>query len=274
MNGLPILTYHSLHAPGDSYAENDHVALASDLETLHKLGFECVSLSEIADRVIAGDREWLESGHKVGLSFDDGVNHDFIDFVHPDIPTLKSFHTILAEFNQKHRLKWRTSFRATSFVIASQDATRILDQTCIAGRGDWHDGWWLQAAQSGLIQIGNHSWDHLHGTLPRVFHSRDARDDFSQVDNEEDAQDQIHNAEIYIRSVIGQQHATGLFAYPDGRRHAFLTERYLPEQDLIRAAFTTDGRPVTAADNRWEIPRYTCGDHWNSAESLRVLLKS
>ena len=228
-------------------------------------------MREVADRLIAGDRAWFESGRKAALSFDDGCNHDYIDFVHPGIPTLKSFHTLLREFNARRQPPQPDC--ATSFVIASPVATALLDTTCIAGRGQWHNGWWREAAAGELIEIGNHSWDHLHPTLPFVCHSQDARDDFSRVDNPVDAAMQIEQAERFIRQVIGERRASGLFAYPDGKSCSYLTELYFPSQERITAAFTTAGRHVTADSSRWLIPRYCCGEHWNSPAALRELLE-
>jgi len=272
MSNIPILTYHSLHARDETYSNNDHVALANDLLTLHEMGFDIFSLSEITDRLICKDTEWFMAGKKVGISFDDGCNHDFIDFVYPGIPTLKSFATILSEFNHRHRPSQPAC--ATSFVIASPEATAILDRTCIAGRGQWHNGWWKNAAESGLIDIGNHSWDHLHPTLPKVSHSRDARNDFSQVDNALDAGMQIQQAEDFIRETISDEFATGLFAYPDGKTHRYLLTEFFPAQQSIRAAFTTGGEHTGPDTDRWQIPRYVCGDHWNSTDALVQLLQN
>jgi hypothetical protein len=271
MNGIPILTYHSLHARDESYANNDHVALAGDLATLDDLGYSIVPLSDIAERLITGDSDWFSTGKKAGISFDDGCNHDYTDFVWPGLPTLKSFYTILSEF--KHLNPSRPPVCATSFVIASPVATAVLDRTCIAGRDQWHDGWWKPAAVSGLIEIGNHSWDHLHPTLPFVCHSRDARNDFSQVDNAIDAAMQIQQAEDYIRRTIGDGHATGLFAYPDGKSNPYLVSEFFPAQENVLAAFTTGGRRVDANTDRWLIPRYVCGEHWNSPDALVRLLQ-
>ena len=271
MTGIPVLTYHSLHAPGDGYASNDHVALAADLVTLMEAGYEVVSLGEIVDRLLQRDADWFMSGGKAGISFDDGCNHDFLDFSHPGLPTLKSFNTLLAEFNRRHAPP--RPARATSFVIASPVATEILDRTCIAGRGDWHSGWWRDAVQGGLLDIGSHGWDHLHPSLPFVCHTRGARDDFSQVDNAHDAAMQIEQAEAYIRQVIGAEHAIGLFAYPGGKASRYLVEEYFPAQGLIRAAFGTGGQPVSIQSNRWHLPRYVCGEHWSSPAELAVLLQ-
>ena len=41
---IPIFTYHSLNAPGNTYASNDHVALECDLITLKALGYRVLPL--------------------------------------------------------------------------------------------------------------------------------------------------------------------------------------------------------------------------------------
>lgn len=270
MSGVPVLTYHSLHAPGETYSENDHVALAEDLVNIHRAGYAIVPLREIVERLLRGDEAWFQAGCKVGISFDDGCNHDFIDFDFPGLPTLKSFHSILAEFNS--RLEPARPACATSFVIASPVATEVLDGTCIAGRGQWDCHWWRAAAASGLLDIGNHSWDHLHSSLPFVCHSSGVRDDFSGVDNAQDAAMQIEQAEAFIRQTVGEEYATGLFAYPDGRSNGFLRSEYFPGQSRIRAAFGTSPGRVSGASDRWDLPRYVCGDHWSAPGELVDLL--
>lgn len=89
-----------------------------------------------------------------------------------------------------------------------------------------------------------------------------------------DATLQIAQAEQRIRSVIGDTASTALLAYPDGKRNDFLVEEYLPNQSLIRAAFTTDGQTVTIDASRWQIQRYTCGDHWKTSEDFDALVQS
>ena len=38
------------------------------------------------------------------------------------------------------------------------------------------------------------------------------------------------------------------------------------------AAFGTQGQPVTADSELWNLPRYVCGWHWKSPEELEALL--
>jgi len=65
------------------------------------------------------------------------------------------------------------------------------------------------------------------------------------------------------------------FAYPFGHFNDFLTKRYLPSRGRaagIRAAFTTQPRPVSPTDNVWALPRFTCGHHWKSSRELANIL--
>ena len=94
---IPILTYHALHAPGWDYASNDHVALERDLAEIKSVGFRVVSLQRIAQAVIAGAVEELARHRLVGISFDDGTDHDYLDFSHPGYGHLKSMARVLRE---------------------------------------------------------------------------------------------------------------------------------------------------------------------------------
>ena len=51
-------------------------------------------------------------------------------------------------------------------MIVSPSARARLDETCLIGKGWWNDDWWSPAIASGLLEIGSHSWDHNHDTLP------------------------------------------------------------------------------------------------------------
>jgi hypothetical protein len=84
-----VLAYHSHNISGNTYATNDHVALASDLETLYQLRARIVSLEEIAYMV--RDRTAPDGELVVGLSFDDGPVFDFEDFVHPIFGPQRAF---------------------------------------------------------------------------------------------------------------------------------------------------------------------------------------
>ncbi|MFK8013359.1 MAG: polysaccharide deacetylase family protein [Marinicellaceae bacterium] len=261
---IPILTYHALHAPGWEYWTNDHVALETDLQLIKQLGFEVVSLVEIVD-FLKNNKPW-PTKPVIGLSFDDATDHDFKDWSHPAYGYLKSFYTLIKEattegFNPK----------ATSFVIASAKARAILDKTCIAGRKQWNDDWWLNAAQSGILDIGNHSWDHTHVNLDIVANADQIKGRFDQINNLNDANLQIQQAETYIRSVIGDL-SSRLFAYPYGDHNNYLIDEYFPTNKMLNAAFITGGEYVTPESNIWKIPRFVCGENWKRPEELEKIL--
>ncbi len=267
---IPILTYHSLHAPGWSYGENDHIALENDLRVIRRLKLRIVPLAVIANALKEQRIVELASRGVLGISFDDGADFDYYDFVHPDFGHLKSMARILRE--QASDLgQDGGQANATSFVIVSPQARVELDRTCIAGRSQWRDVWWYEAAQSGVLTVANHSWDHLHGSLQEVAHSRDSRNSFMVVDNVDDADAQIKTAHQYLQSMLGR-YANGLFAYPYGQAPRYLIESYFPAHDFVQAAFTTGGAAVTAQTNVLEIPRYVCGEHWHSPEELEAIL--
>lgn len=269
---IPILTYHALHAPGWSYADNDHVALEADLQCIRSLGFRVAKLRDIADALRAGTLELLAAQRVLGLSFDDGTDLDFCDFVHPDAGHLKSMARILREQAFDLALGGGQA-NATSFVIASPDARRVLDQRCIAGRGQWRDLWWYEAAASGVLDIANHSWDHLHPELETVEHSSNSRGSFRDVRNGADADRQIREAQDYLDAQL-RGHRCGLFAYPYGEANSYLIDEYFPAQSKLSAAFVTGGRAVTADSSIWAIPRYVCGEHWHSEQALEALLRA
>lgn len=94
---VPILTYHALHAPGWDYHSNDHVALECDLQAIRGQGFRVAALSTIAQAVIDGTLATLARERVVGISLDDGTDHDFIDFSHPDYGHLRSMARVMRE---------------------------------------------------------------------------------------------------------------------------------------------------------------------------------
>jgi hypothetical protein len=69
----------------------------------------------------------------------------------------------------------------------------------------------------------------------------------------------------------------GLFAFPYGETNEYLLHDYLPNhaaEHRLRAAFGTGPRPVGLDSDRWNLPRYVCGHHWHSADTLVELLQS
>lgn len=269
--GIPILTYHALHAPGWDYESNDHVALATDLELLKGLGFRVVALAQIVDALIDGTLAALSRERVVGVSLDDGTDHDWFDYSHPDWGSLRSMASVLREEGTCMGFHGGAAC-ATSFVIVSPCAREQLDRACMAGRGQWRDSWWKEAHDSGLLTVANHSWDHLHPALDSVCHSRGCRGDFHAVDNPVDADEQLIQSERYLRQQLGG--SSGLFAYPFGHVSAYLRDAYFPSgRSGIRAAFAAGGGHCLPDSDRWSIPRWVCQQHWRSSDELARLLE-
>ncbi len=280
-----ILTYHSHHVLGPAYDVNDHIALAVDLNVIGRAGYRIVPLQTILasiDERATGARRYESSCQGlVGITFDDGPCFDLEDFVHPELGYQRGFVGIMRDFLASANGSQQPELHATSFVIASPQARARMESTfdthyTYLTPGSLNDAWWQQALATGLLSIANHSWDHLHPQLATVAHSRQVRADFAQVDNAADADAQIEKAAEYIRAVTNGQ-CSPHFAYPFGHYNDFLTEDYFPSRagrGIVRAAFTSDGRHLTAAENVWRIPRYTCGHDWKSPDQLRRILTS
>ena len=277
-----VLTYHSHRMQGPGYAENDHVALPVDLVTIARAGGRIVSLGTLVDAIEA---HRADSGPRdgdatlVALTFDDGPEWDFTDFVHPVLGPQRSFANAMQDFRQSAYGSAQHGLAATSFVIASPEARRAMESTFDAeytflSAGVLNDNWWSPAIATGLIAIANHSWDHLHPALASVAHSRQARGDFTQVDNASDADAQIRAATDYINARTGG-HAAPFFAYPFGHCNSYLADDYLPHAGRamgLRAAFTTEPEVIDGAQSVWRLPRFTCGHHWRHPEELAAIL--
>ena len=275
-----VLCYHSHRILGDDYARNDHVALAADLCTIHALGGRVVPLATLVDAITADRRSTPDDASvEVAITFDDGPVYDAVDFVHPRFGAQRGFLGILRDFAAEVGTRAQPSPCATSFVIASPAARRCMEQTydrahSYVGDDALNDDWWDEAIASGLLAIANHSWDHLHEGMAVVAHSKNARGDFAKVTTPHDADAQIARAAEYLaRRTHGRD--APFFAYPYGHYNRFLVDEYLPANARrlrLRAAFTTEARPIAEGDNRWCLPRYVCGHHWTSPDALRGIL--
>jgi hypothetical protein len=65
------------------------------------------------------------------------------------------------------------------------------------------------------------------------------------------------------------------FAYPFGQYSRYLVEEYFPRRlssHGIQAAFTVDARPLRVTEDRWSLPRYSCGFNWSTPRELAELL--
>jgi len=277
-----VLTYHSHRIQGPDYARNDHVAFAADLHTIDRSGARIVSLAMLVDAIAAhqsGRSDANDDAMQVALTFDDGPVWDYTDFDHPAFGPQRGFANAMRDFRGKDTGGTRHDVCATSFVIASPEARRAMESTFDAEYtflmpGAMNDDWWREAAASGLVAIGNHSWDHLHPALASVAHSRQVRGDFAQVTTAADADAQIRAAAAYIDARTGGR-AAPFFAYPYGHCNDFLAADYLPRAGRaigLRAAFTTAAATIDGSQDVWKLPRFTCGHHWRSPAALADLL--
>lgn len=267
---IPVLTYHSMNIQANTYAQNDHLALQSDLETIVELGYNIIPLSRVVDwhQGLVTDEEVSRS---LAITLDDGSWFDYYDLEHPVCGMQRSMFNILRDFQSKNA----RPVHATSFVICSPQARTILDTNCMIGKGWWSDCWWAQASASGIMDIECHSWDHVHPQLEHVAQQEQIKGDFAQVNNFTDCEIQFAQAGDYIGQILAGQRPT-LFAFPWGEASDYAVSEYLPEyptRHQFRAAFTIEPKAVERTDNVWLLPRLVCGTDWGSSQGLIRLLE-
>ena len=268
---IPVLTYHSINVIRNTYAENDHLALASDLKTIHEMGFRVIPLSRVVDwhQGLLTDEEVSRT---VAITLDDGSWFDYYDLDHPTCGMQRSMINILRDFQAQSPSS--PAVHATSFVISSPEARSSLDKSCMIGKDWWGDDWWLDAASSGLMDIECHSWDHVHTELDFVAQRDQIKGDFRQVNNFSDSEVQFVQAGEYIASVLNGKRPS-LFAYPYGPASEYAVTEYLPKHQSrhqFRAAFTTEPRPVSRSENAWLLPRFVFGHDWKTPQGLIEIL--
>ncbi|MGJ8662503.1 MAG: polysaccharide deacetylase family protein [Marinicella sp.] len=269
MTQIPILTYHANNINGMEYQNNDHVALAADLQLIHELGFEIITL----DRLMAwrsGKMPDSAIQNAVVLTCDDGTWFDFHDLDHPTYGHQTSFYNILNKYQKQHQVQVHMS----NFVIVSPEARKILDEKCLIGKSWWQDDWWLTAQQSGLMSIENHSWDHNHGVLDNDNINDDS---FRCINNKKSCDQQIKQAQEFLHQMMEGTYQAQYFAYPYGNFSDYLRYEYLPvfgPRMNLSAAFTTEAAHVTKFSKIWAIPRYVCNNDWRDVESLKRILLS
>lgn len=259
---ISVLAYHSANILGNDYHNNDHVALEHDLELFKKHDIQIISAAKLIDWLIG--KLTLDNKYSyVVLTFDDGNEMDFTDWIHPAFGMQKSFYSLMKNSNQYTH--------ATAFVIASPEARKTLEKTYVDGHALLGEDWWSKAEDSGLISIENHSWDHVHPTIDFVKQKNNIKENFALIDNTEDANNQILNASHYIENVVNKE--VILFGYPYGHYNSFLTDEYFPhQQNRIIAAFTCDPEHVTRETNLWKIPRFVCGHNWKTPSDLKDII--
>jgi len=268
---IPVLTYHAINVIRNTYAENDHMALAADLETIMELGLRIIPLSRVVDWH-QGHVTDEEVSRSVAITLDDGAWFDFYDLDHPTCGMQRSMFNILRDFNSRNDAS-RHSY-ATSFVISSPQARSSLDKSGLIGEGWWGEEWWPEAAASGILDVECHSWDHVHTDLDRVAQREQIKGDFSQVNSFDDCEIQFKKAGEYIAGVLGG-HRPGLFAYPYGVASDYAVTDYLPNnvsRHNFRAAFGTDPSAISRKDNKWFLPRFVFGRDWTSPDGLKNIL--
>lgn len=268
---VPVLTYHAGNVAGDDYASNDHVALQADLALLARLGWQVVPLDWVVEqRLGQADRDLRRC---VALTCDDGTELDFraIDFpgFGPQPGFLPCLRRTVAEPGQPH-----PHLQMTCFVIADPHARAVMDRECLHDLGWMGERWWPEAEASGLMSIQCHSWDHNHPNLRDEGPDGLVRGDFFAVDSEARAAFEVDQAVGYINQRI-RPGMVRYFGYPFGHAADFLVRDYFPRHGQrlgLLAAFGTQGQPVTAQSDVWNLPRYVCGWHWRSPEALEALL--
>jgi hypothetical protein len=272
---IAVLTYHSQNVNGNDYGNNDHVALASDLDAIAERGIPVVRLSDAVDAWLEGRDDALPP-FAVALTCDDGTTLDWEDFEHPTHGLQTSFRAIVASYARRAGVP--PIGLLTSFVIASPDARRQIDAGCYAGYPLSDERWWKPAQDDGLIDIENHSWDHLHPCVQSVAQAGQQKGDFRAIRCDEDAERQVAASADYIDRVLeGTGHRARLFAYPYGHVNGFLSRDYLPRcahRHRMKAAFADDARCWIDGTHRFEIPRFVCGKAWTSPGELAALLDS
>lgn len=267
---IPILTYQPLCIGGNEYADNHLRALATDLRVVSEEGFRILPLREVID-------VWQRGGDLqkvVAFCVEDGSDFDYVDLNHPTAGPQRSVLNALRDFSVENP-DAQPALHVTSFVIASPQARSELDQACMVGHGWWNDHWWKEAVASGLMHIGNHSWDHNHEALSSGISLPIPRGTFATIDDEARADHEIRQAADFLR-IRAPNPGLALFSYPYGEANPFLTKSYLPRysgQLGLRAAFTDEFGFLEEHTPTWAVPRLMFGRDWRSPDRLRELLR-
>lgn len=265
-----ILSWHSIRVLGNDYADNDLIAFGEDLGMLDRHGWTILPLDEALARLDDGN---LPENTAV-LTADDGSIMDYEPFDHPTCGPQRSLHQRLNAFRNGLGAHSRHRPHVSAFVIASPEARDELDRTDYMSLDVWRDDWWRKASADGLLSIENHSWDHNHGSLERTAQRDNQRGDFRLIETEDECRVEVDRASEYIEHRAGRRPA--FFAYPYGQASDYIRHEYLPRFGPsigLRAALACDPEPVTAASDRWHLPRYMFARDWHSPEGLVRILE-
>lgn len=264
-----ILAYHSQNVAGSETGNNDHVALAADLEALHKAGVRFISLETLINGLLGNLK--LTCDHPlVCLTFDDGCDFDFRTLDFPGFGEQTGFLQIMEQFVEKHGKSAQPGMHATSFVIADPEARESIDRKSLFAKGHMSDDWWREAQGHPLLSIANHGWDHNH---PDLAEGPYARGSFAVVKTREHCHQQVVTAAEFIEMKTGRYPV--VFAYPFGESSTYIREEYFPShqrQHRNLAATGTDAGMISESSDRWNLPRFVCGRDWSAPDALLRLL--
>ena len=266
-----ILTYHSQNISGNDTSNNDHKALAADLQALNHAGCRFVSVRSMINSMF-GDSAPGKGTDKpmVCLTFDDGCDFEVRTLEFGTFGVQPGFLSIMEDFIQQHGKEAQPGLHATSFVIASPEARQVIDQGSLFGQGHMSDDWWRTAASHPLLDIGNHGWDHNHPDLKEELYPRGG---FTAIETMEHCRQQVIQAGDFICNITGQW--PEIFAYPFGESSDYIRDEFFPnhsKEHQSLAALGTRAGFVTTQSNRWDLPRFVCGRDWKSPAALLAAL--
>jgi peptidoglycan/xylan/chitin deacetylase (PgdA/CDA1 family) len=268
-----VLTFHSHNVSGNDAATNDHVALDGTLDTLERLAIPVLRLLDAVRALRAGRFSRLPDRFAC-ITFDDGADYDWRDLDFPGHGRQRSMYSILRGHSRKLLgLAWMRRAHATTFVIASPEARREIASAALGDAALMSDSWWREAQGSGLLDIGTHGWNHVHPSVSEMAARPELVEHFERIDNAADADLQVARAFDAIRARARGDSGL-LFAYPYGQVSAYLADTYLPAQQRILGAVTTQPEPMLAQGSPWRIPRYVCGADWSGDTALEALLRT
>lgn len=268
---VPILTYHSCNISGNSYQTNDQVALHADLQLLARKGWQVIKLRSLVEGLRGESKR--DFSRCAVLTCDDGYISDVRAMTFPVHGLQPGLLGILQSFQTGSNISF-PELELTSFVIADPVTREALDRTGLLNEGWMGEDVWHLAQNSGLMRIESHSWDHNHPVLGSDGPNEMPRGDFFAVDNEIRARHEIDQSLAYINARLNGDPCR-IFAYPYGHVNDYLRVDYLPnnaERLGLMAAVGGHPAPVTHSTDRWNMPRYICGAHWQSPSELEAIL--